>query len=1351
MAEGTPTVLTGRLDLVRRKAEQWARELTDFGPGNTLLHYKDTRTLTVDLTGADSGELTRLLVGRRSRLSVLMPNPEEQRAACIRMRTLRRRIVLVAEEQGVEIGRLARGLLRVSPPSGARGAAALRPLRAPLLLQPVRIEPRTAAETDYTVELDPEVEVNPVLLVALRDHHGVDLDIEVVAGQLATAVERSSNPDEQVDAVFDVLHEVLTAQGRTAELERRAVVGSFVFDKLPMVEDLRSSAELLAQHDVIAAAAGDAAAREALRDAAGAHRFRNADEVPPADEFLVLDADSSQHRAAHAVLDGQHVVIQGPPGTGKSQTIANIIASAAATGKRVLFVAEKRAAIEAVTDRLAEVDLAELVFDLHGQQRTRREVASQVAASLDRLSTAMPPDVDRVHRRLTEARRALIQHTEEMRAPRAPWGPSAYQVHQALIGLPERARTALRIRRVAMQRLDHGAVESLCGDLSAFVRMGGLPVRRGESAWSHADVRDRESAERMLLRLDAVTGRAWRDSQDALQALVERAGLRRPSDLAGWQRVLGLLSDVERSTQAHGAEIYGEDLNALCAAACQGPLRAAHPTTDGWWRRYRLRRQAWARRRDGRCPRDVLLAELRAAVSERAAWRELVADPAARPRLIGLGGEPERFSALRDEIAAVALTARLDEPESLPVEQLASTLEQLRAEEQTLYKLPEFARITERLAAHGLGELLDELVRRDAGADEAQQVLSYAWYHSLFDLYQLDSPVLASFNAPQHDATVSQFRELDAQHLRLNAARIRRRVAERLRDARDAFPDQNATVLAEAKRRRGHMPVRRLVTAAPDVLLAARPCWAMSPIVVSRLLPAQRLFDIVIFDEASQVEPVDAMTSIMRGAQLVVAGDDQQLPPSAYFRTLAGGGVAEDDELDDEEAPPPPRVGDFESVLTCLATFVPHTFRLRWHYRSEDERLIAFSNEEFYDRDLVTFPGRATETPLRLHVVGGSAAPGTGGLVDEEVDRVVGLVVEHSTEHPHDSLGIITANVRHMDRIEAAVRQAAAHHPELEEFRTRMNGPRRRLFVKSLEMVQGDERDVIILSIGRAKGADGRLQMKFGPINHEGGERRLNVAVTRARRRMHVVSSFTHEDMTPNWPTKGPAALRRFLEVAATGARPREVGRAGDVPPNPLEQDVLDALEKRGIPVTPQWGVSGYRIDFALADPHRDGRMVLALEVDGDSYHRLTSVRDRDRLRQGHLERMGWQFHRVWASAWFADPGGEADRIEQRWRQAIAAPQDDRPAPAPAVPEPAPARHRRPRPPVPPGQRIDQYTDHDLDRIARWLLSDDLPLDHETRLRQMREALGFARSGSRIDARCGTALNRVRDAANGDY
>ena len=1347
---GEPTVdaLPGeRLDIVRRKAEQWADELTDFGPYNTLLHYKDSRTLTVDLTAADPEQLRRLLGGSGVRLSALLRDPEEQGAACVRIRGFRRRTVFLAEEQGIEVGRIAHGLLRVRPPV-SRGTAPLRPLCAPLLLQPVRVEPRTSAETDYLVEPDGEVEVNPVLLVALHRHYGVEFDPEALSGELDDLVVGADGPDEQLDAVAGALNSLLTEQQHAVEVEHRVVVGCFNFDKLPMVQDLRTSAELLAQHDVVAAAAGYRPAVESLRGEAREYRLRDPDDVPPVDEFLVHDADSSQHRAAMAVLDGQHVVIQGPPGTGKSQTIANIIASAAALGKRTLFVAEKRAAIEAVTDLLAEVDLDELVFDLHGQKLSRRQVAEQVAASLDRLTRAMPPNVEGSHRKLVETRRALVRHDEELHANRAPWGPSAYEVYEALLGLLPRAATDLRIADADLGRLDHSTIEKLGEEVGAFVAQGGPALRRGDSAWSRADVREEGKAQELLARLDSVTGPAWRDSQSNLAALVDRAGLRRPDAVAGWQQVLGLLAAVECTTAQHGEDVYGDDLDEVCYAVAGKRWRAEHPARVAWWRRFKLRRRARTRRRDGTCTREVLAGELQAAVHERDLWRALTRDgAAARPCALELRGEFDRFCDLRDELAAVALCAQFDSYEHWPADQLTARLSELRAERGTLFRLPELARITEAFESAGLAGVLDEVTRRDADPDEARDLLWHVWYQSLLDRYRFEAPALGHFNGQVHDRAVAEFRSADAQHLRLNAQRIRRRVAERLMHARDACPEQNARVLGEAKRKRGHLPVRKLVAAAPDVLLAARPCWAMSPIVVSRLLPAERLFDIVVFDEGSQVDPVDAMTSIMRGSQLVVAGDDKQLPPSRFFATAAQGIEPEDDELDDD-VPPPPQVGDFESVLTCLAAFVPQSFLLRWHYRSADERLIAFSNEEFYDGELVTFPGPTAAPPVTLEVVSGHADPGAGGLVDEEVRRVVDLVIAHARECPHESLGVITANVKHVDRIEGALRTAAAEWSELAEYRVRMAGPRKRLFVKSLESVQGDERDVIVLSIGRAKGADGRLPMKFGPLNLEGGERRLNVAITRARKRMVVVSSFTHEDMTPDWPTKGPEMLRRFLESTATGARPAEVGRAQLVEMNALERQVQDELRSRGIPVVPQWGVSGYRIDFALVDPERPGRMVLALEIDGDRYHRLRSARDRDRLRQTHLERIGWSFHRVWASEWFSGAAAQADRIEQRWRQVLrssdALPSDDdrrEPEPDQAVPS------RGPRPPVPPGLRIDQYSDELLDRIAWWLVSDRLPLDGETRLQQMKQTLGFARNGSRIVQRCTAALDRARMAA----
>lgn len=560
----------------------------------------------------------------------------------------------------------------------------------------------------------------------------------------------------------------------------------------------------------------------------------------------------------------------------------------------------------------------------------------------------------------------------------------------------------------------------------------------------------------------------------------------------------------------------------------------------------------------------------------------------------------------------------------------------------------------------------------------------------------------------------------------------------------------------QAARKTRHLPLRKLVAKASDVLLAAKPCWAMSPLVVSRVLPATRLFDVVVFDEASQILPHDAITSIMRASQVVVAGDPHQLPPTSFFSRVLSGA----DSLDDENGEDANDPGVFESLLDMLSSRLPRVHTLLWHYRSSDERLIAFSNKEIYNNDLVTFPGTAVESPIGLEVVDGWTQPGQDGSAPQEVDRVVELVLDHASRAPELSLGVITMGQKHADRIDLALRKALESEPDLQEFFSVEAGPGRRFFVKNLERVQGDERDAIILSIGYAKAANGRLPLRFGPLNLVGGERRLNVAITRARQRMTVVSSFSHHDFDPQAPTKnrGPELLRRYLEYCAHHGDLGRVGRRQDhYELNPFEQQVLEVLQDADIPVVPQWGVSGYRIDFALAHPDRPGQMLLAVETDGDRYHRTARARDRDRLRQAHLERLGWQFHRIWAADWFTGQQAETTRLVDAWRDAVRL--ADEPPVSPVDPDPpfVPRQGERElarrgdRPPVPPGRRISDYSDAELRSLAEWILSDGYQLDLDTRLGQFMTELGFRKRGRNIVDRLTRTLNHAQQFTDGSF
>ena len=328
---------------------------------------------------------------------------------------------------------------------------------------------------------------------------------------------------------------------------------------------------------------------------------------------------------------------------------------------------------------------------------------------------------------------------------------------------------------------------------------------------------------------------------------------------------------------------------------------------------------------------------------------------------------------------------------------------------------------------------------------------------------------------------------------------------------------------------------------------------------------------------------------------------------------------------------------------------------------------MAFSNARIYDGALTTFPGVIRDDCLRHVVVAHDGGVGEESSVASEAAEVVGLVLEHARNRPQESLGVIALGIKHSERIDEMLREALGDHPDLESFFA--EDQPEPFFVKNLERVQGDERDSIILSIGYGKHPDGRMRYHWGPLLRNGGERRLNVAVTRARHRLTLVSSFSSRDVDPDRVTSpGARLLRDYLEytdsgggTVASGPAPRRSGLS------PFEADVAQRLVDLGISVVPRYGVGGYRVDFAAAHPAEPGRMVLAIEADGASYRDSRSTRDRDRLRKEHLERLGWTFHRIWSTNWFHDPESEIAKVQQAYREAVA-----RVGP-PAAPGPDPA------------------------------------------------------------------------------
>ena len=1019
------------------------------------------------------------------------------------------------------------------------------------------------------------------------------------------------------------------------EITDRRVIGTFTYAKLPMVRDMEAAGELLAESDLVAAIAGDPEAQELVSADRDPGTPGSGATDSPEDDYSVLDADSSQRHAIDTVLGGQSLVIHGPPGTGKSQTIANLIAALVARGRKVLFVAEKRAAIDAVLSRLKGVDLGDMVLDTHEGTRDRQRIASDLGATLDLAGHTAAPDVGRLHRRLVDRVQRLSRHVSALHEVHEPWGLTPFAVQSALLGIPATARTPFRLP--APERLDGEAAETARDELREFAHLGGFTLRPSSTPWYGALLRTAADAQQAIELAGALDSETLPMFAHRVETLTAESGLRRRGTYAEQAALMRLYAAIGQTLLTLDPAVYRSAPASLAAAAGDGEGL-------GLIERRRLRSQArsvW-RASDPKPSWEELHAALAAAADQLAEWQELSANdpaqpsvPAAYPAVARLHAEAEQqLAALHAFVPALAA----DTPEPM--------VRALAADQETPWQLPRLYQLAKRFDRMGLRSLLDELARKQAAGDQAAAAFDYAWYASILDHIRVRDPRYAAEHGSALDEIADDFRQRDVEHLAANRSRVRRTWAEMTRDAEDRHPLQARVIRKQAALRRGHLPLRRLLDQAGDVLFAVKPCWAMSPLMVSQVLPAARLFDVVIFDEASQIVPADAIPSIIRAHQVVVAGDGHQLPPTNFFRQF--GDPAADDEDDEETVS---FGAGFESVLDALRPLLPSA-SLNWHYRSRDERLVAFSNERIYGGALTTFPGVLRDDCLRHVVVAQDGSPGQDASVTAEVTRVVELILEHACTRPGESLGVIALGVKHAERIDLALREALAGvDPEVEAFFA--DDVAESFFVKNLERVQGDERDAIILSIGYGKHRDGRMRYQWGPLLRDGGERRLNVAATRAKHRLTVVSSFSSHDVDPDRLTKaGARLLAEYLEYAGSGGTPvaADGGEAADA----FAASVRSRLAAYGITVVPQYGVGGYRVDFAAAHPDDPSRMILAVEADGASYRDSGSVRDRDRLRKEHLERLGWRFHRLWSTNWFHDPDAEVARLREAYDQAVA-------------------------------------------------------------------------------------------------
>ena len=551
----------------------------------------------------------------------------------------------------------------------------------------------------------------------------------------------------------------------------------------------------------------------------------------------------------------------------------------------------------------------------------------------------------------------------------------------------------------------------------------------------------------------------------------------------------------------------------------------------------------------------------------------------------------------------------------------------------------------------GAGVVLNAVLEDLLPPSRAVEEFSYACAEARWNAARAARPELNALPQINRHDLVTLFGELERDRIETAKTLILSRHFEQM--PRGTMGEMGV-IRGEIGRKRGHKPIRWVMKNAGSMVQRIKPVMLMSPISVAQFLPSDTvMFDLLVIDEASQIRPEDALGVIARARQIVVVGDQKQLPPTSFFDRLIDD-VEENDE-DEEAALVGASAADMESILSLCEARGLRQRMLEWHYRSRDPSLIQMSNAEFYGDGLVLPP-----SPLQLdddyglkfrRVPGAYARGGTGigrqGTNRIEAEEVAKAVAEHARSWPDLSLGVVTFSKTQADMMTEVLELHRRRDSILDAFLR--EGKSEDVFVKNIENVQGDERDVIMISVGYGPlEPNGRLaSMSFGPINSEGGERRLNVLFSRARVRCEVFASFDPGDIDPSRSTReGTRVLKRFLDFAKTGVMETQkiTGHSAD---SPFEEDVARVIQSLGYLADPQVGTAGFRIDIGVRHPERPGQYLVAVECDGAAYHSALWARERDRLRQGILENLGWKFHRIWSTDWFRNKAHEVEKLKE--------------------------------------------------------------------------------------------------------
>ena len=1176
------------------------------------------------------------------------------------------------------------------------------PRLAPVLMMPVEMVNKRG---HYVIrKRDEDMVLNITLMEFLRQNYGV----EVKSLEKLPADEHGVN----VRKVFDILREAISSQPRWS-IEARCILGIFSFSKFVMWNDIHRNYETMHEHPIIdSLMQGHLTFQpdELQTDLKALDR-----DVEPEDMALPVPVDSSQMTAVYEAGRGNSFILYGPPGTGKSQTITNLIANALFQGKRVLFVAQKMAALEVVQKRLEKIGLGPFCLELHSNKVTKKHVLEQLNEALNLVKhIKKPEDYFETSDQLFHQRLELLKYLD---------------------ALHEQGDDGLSLYDCIMQ------YESFEGEPMTDSRLASIAKADFKTLLEY-DYKLSDPLRTMLSLVGQPSAHPLCDLQLKREALVQQDVFARCLDNA--QRSLDTYSQQPSAEHAFALDSALRDARAFVNGGMDKIINTDCVNDILTYTNLNTERET-ARLVLSPCREEFVQQDPVALSME---WHE-IQGKWFLPRWLDKRKYLSRMRFFVPNVTKENVLSSLEKLEDFHKKEKAQNDYEPRFK-KALAELVDvdvarekFKRWSENsgrardwyqwclfraeLEKMGLDYVVELIETQSCDAVTLHQRFMKGLYRVKCEQKICASDTLIAFEGVVFDEKVRHYKEYASKFQTLCQKELYARLADNIPRVTKSIDNSSEIGLLNRNISNGGrgMSIRDLFDQLPELLPRLCPCMLMSPMSVAQYLSMDKKpFDLVIFDEASQMPTSEAVGAIARGKSLVVVGDPRQMPPTSFFSAT---------NVDEDEA----YIDDLESILEdCRSLGIP-SLQLQWHYRSRHESLIAFSNNEYYDGSLITFPSADDrQTKVKYVFVEGTYERGGRRSNRAEAQAIVDEIVRRlrDPELRQLSIGVVAFSVAQQNLVEDVLGEALEADHTLAEWAEALYEP---IFIKNLENVQGDERDVILFSIGYGPDKDGKVSMNFGPLNNAGGERRLNVAVSRARREMMVFSTMHAAQLDlRRTRARGVVGLKHFLEYAEFQTLPVEAKgeKAGTevVRATIIAQQIAAALRERGYEVQLNVGRSQFRVDVAVASPDDNGRYCLAILLDGENYLNTQTTRDREIVQPDALHGLAWNVMRVWSADWYNNPVRVINRIEKAIRQ---------PAPEPvreqkvvfdiskekmqAAPKTTKIRRNE--------RTIDQMSWIEIRQALLDVVNEQLSIPEEKAIPLASRRLGFARCGQRVE------------------